>query len=93
MPRRSLTDRFCANAKVAEGQMQTDYYDEGRPGLTLRVSLRGSKTWSYVFPWAGRRARMSLGTYPTYMRASRVKNFLPDQHFFSSYGRERSPLH
>jgi len=63
MPRRALTDRFCASAKAAEGEVQTDYYDEGSPGLALRVSGR-SKTWSYLFPWSGKRARMTLGTYP-----------------------------
>jgi integrase len=63
MPRRALTDRFCASAKPAEGEVQTDYYDEGRPGLALRVSGR-SKTWTYFFTLAGKRHRMTLGTYP-----------------------------
>jgi len=63
MPRRALTDRFCASAKAAEGEVQTDYYDESSPGLALRVSGR-SKTWTYFFTWSGRRVRMTLGTYP-----------------------------
>jgi hypothetical protein len=32
MPRRALTDRFCAHGKAAEGEAQTDYFDEGRAG-------------------------------------------------------------
>src|SRR5262249_12416556 len=63
MPRRVLTDRFCQYAKVADGEVQTDYYDEGHPGLALRVSGR-SKTWNYFFTLGGRRVRMRLGTYP-----------------------------
>jgi hypothetical protein len=63
MPRRVLTDRFCQHAKAAEGEVQTDYYDEDRPGLALRVSAR-SKTWTYFFTCGGKRVRMKLGTYP-----------------------------
>jgi integrase len=63
MPRRVLTDRFCQHAKAAEGEVQTDYYDEDRPGLALRVSGR-SKTWTYFLSWGGKRVRMKLGTYP-----------------------------
>jgi integrase len=63
MPRRVLTDRFCQHAKAAEGEVQTDYYDEGQPGLALRVSGR-SKTWTYFFTLGDKRHRMRLGTYP-----------------------------
>jgi hypothetical protein len=64
MPRRALTDRFYAHAKAAEGQAQTDYFDEGQPGLALRVSRAGSKSWTYHFTLGGRRVRMTFGTYP-----------------------------
>jgi hypothetical protein len=30
MPRRMLTDRFCASAKLREGEAQTDYFDARR---------------------------------------------------------------
>ena len=62
MPRRMLTDRFCASAKPRDGDVQTDYFDEEVAGLSLRVS-GGRKAWSYVFTWGGRRVRMTLGTY------------------------------
>jgi integrase len=62
MPRRDLTDRFCAAAKPAEGDRQTDYFDK-RKGLALRVSDT-AKGWTYLFTWGGKRVRMSLGTYP-----------------------------
>ncbi|MHC2662552.1 tyrosine-type recombinase/integrase [Bradyrhizobium diazoefficiens] len=64
MPRRTLTDRFCIHAKAAEGEAQTDYFDEGHPGLALRVSRAGSKSWTYHFTLGGRRVRMTFGTYP-----------------------------
>lgn len=63
MPRRMLTDRFCASAKVREGEAQTDYFDESVAGLSLRVGA-GRKAWTYNFTWGGRRVRITLGTYP-----------------------------
>ena len=64
MPRRTLTDRFCAHAKAREGDVQTDYFDEQTPGLALRVGRSGLKSWTYHFTWAGKRARMTFGSYP-----------------------------
>jgi integrase len=64
MPRRALTDRFCAHAKAREGEAQTDYFDEAVPGLSLRVSRTTRKAWTYHFTWGGRRKRMTLGAYP-----------------------------
>lgn len=60
-----LTDRFIAGAKSGSAA-QADYFDEGTPGLALRVSSAGRKAWSFVFtsPKDGRRARLSLGSYP-----------------------------
>jgi len=49
MPRRALTDRFCLSAKATPGQIQTDYSDEARKGLALRVGSSGSKSWTYIF--------------------------------------------
>jgi integrase len=61
----SLTDRFVASAK-AVGAPQADYFDEGSPGLALRVSKGGRKTWTYIFtsPKDDRRARLTIGAYP-----------------------------
>jgi integrase len=64
MPKRELTDRFCMHAKAAEGQLQTDYFDASRKGLALRVTKDGTRTWTYLFTLAGRRVRMTFGTYP-----------------------------
>ena len=64
MPRIALTDRFCAKARSTEGQPQTDYFDTAVPGLALRVSASGRKSWTYMFTWSGQRKRLTLGTYP-----------------------------
>ena len=66
MPRVRLTDRFVAGIKAT--QWQIDYFDESQHarGLALRVSSRGRKTWTLIFssPRDGKRARVTLGTYP-----------------------------
>jgi integrase len=74
MPKRQLTDRFCAHAKVREGDVQTDYFDEETPGLALRVS-RTRKAWTYLYSTRnGRRRRFTFGTYPaTSLAAVRAK--------------------
>jgi integrase len=65
MPKVVLTDRFVAHAK-AQGVPQLDYFDENIPGLALRISSTGRKTWTFHFtaPGDGKRARLTLGTYP-----------------------------
>ena len=64
MPRIALTDRFCLGAKSKTPQ--TDYFDSNTPGLALRVSSAGYKSWTlhYTSPRTGKRTRYKLGTYP-----------------------------
>jgi integrase len=64
MPRLSLTDRFVAGAKSK--QIETDFFDDKVPGLSLRVTSSGHKAWSLIFtlPADNKRARMTLGGYP-----------------------------
>jgi integrase len=64
MPRRTLTDRFCSGSKARDGEMQTDYFDEKTPGLALRVSRSGLKSWTYHFTHVGKRNRLTFGNYP-----------------------------
>jgi hypothetical protein len=64
MPRRTLTDRFCSGVKAREAEVQTDYFDEKTPGLALRVSRSGLKSWTYHFTHAGKRNRLTFGNYP-----------------------------
>jgi integrase len=58
-----LTDRFCDRAKSTS--TQTDYFDETVSGLALRVSAQGVKTWTLHFGPSGKRARITLGRYPS----------------------------
>jgi integrase len=70
-----LTDRFCERAKPAQGQTQTDYFDEQASGLALRVAV-GHKAWSFHFtsPGDGKRARLTFGSYPaTSLGAARTR--------------------
>lgn len=65
MVRVTLTDRFVAHARPGPAG-RGEYFDAGTTGLALRVSEGGKKTWSLVFtaPKDGKRARLTLGTYP-----------------------------
>jgi hypothetical protein len=60
MPRVELTDRFVSGSKVG------DYFDAKHPGLNLRVTSKGIRSWFLVFtsPKDGKRARATLGRYP-----------------------------
>jgi integrase len=59
-----LTDRFISSLKAQD--KPTDYFDSKAKGLNLRVTPNGIKAWSVMFtsPKNGKRARLSLGTYP-----------------------------
>ena len=63
MPKRALTDAAVKRLKPpAAGQV--DVFDQGFPGLSLRISYGGGKSWAYFYRIGGRLRRMSLGTYP-----------------------------
>ena len=61
--RRLLTDRFCATAKVRDGDVQTDYFDTQVSGLALRVSQTGHRSWTFHYTLDKRR-RLTFGNYP-----------------------------
>jgi integrase len=59
-----LTDRFVAGAK-GDGSGQVEFFDAKTKGLSLRVSRKGVKSWSFSFTTSnGKRARLTLGSYP-----------------------------
>src|SRR5262245_66553433 len=64
MPKVEFSDRFIATLKPQE--TAADYFDTKARGLNLRVTPTGVKAWSIMFtsPRDGKRARLSLGTYP-----------------------------
>src|SRR5438034_6492377 len=60
MPTRALTVAAVARIKPpAAGQ--ADYFDKGFPGLALRVSYGGAKTWVYFYRLHGKLRRLTLG--------------------------------
>jgi integrase len=60
-----LTDRQVASARADEGQ-RLELWDAATPGLALRVTDQGRKTWIVRYRTAdGRQPRLTLGTYPT----------------------------
>jgi integrase len=65
MARVTITDRLALHAK-ANGALQVDYFDTKEPGLSLRVSPGGRKSWTFLHtrPSDGKRARITFGTYP-----------------------------
>jgi hypothetical protein len=72
MPKRQLTDRFCASAKARDGELQTDYFDTQVSGLALRVSKWGHKAWTLHYTLGGKRRRLTLGAYSQHTHLRRL---------------------
>jgi integrase len=63
MTRRHLTAAGLARIRPpAAGQV--DHFDAGYPGLALRVSYGGSRSWVYFYRWQGKQKRLTLGQWP-----------------------------
>ncbi len=63
MPKRALTAAAVERLKPpAEGQVE--HFDAGFPGLALRVSYGGGRSWVYFYRFHGKLRRLTLGTYP-----------------------------
>ena len=64
-----MTNRTLTAAAVerirAPSSGQTDHFDQGYPGLALRVSYGGSKSWVYFYRLFGKQKRMTLGRWPS----------------------------
>jgi len=64
MPTRALTVAAVARIKPPQ-QGQADYFDQGYPGLALRVSYGGAKSWIYFYRLrGGKLRRLTIGRYP-----------------------------
>jgi len=63
MPRLSLTAASVKRLKPPPKD-QVDYFDKGFPGLALRVSYGGGKSFVFFYRIGGKLRRMTLGTYP-----------------------------
>ena len=58
-----LTDAAVTRIK-SPAQGQIDYFDQQFPGLALRVSCGGRKTWTYSYRLRGKQRRLKLDIYP-----------------------------
>src|SRR5436309_5198459 len=58
-----LTDRTVKQL-VPPAQGRVEVFDAKTPGLAVRVSAGGRKTWTFVWHRNGRVRRLALGTYP-----------------------------
>jgi integrase len=63
LPRRALTAASVERIKPPT-KGQVDHFDKGFPGLALRVSYGGGKSWAFFYRTGGKLRRMSLSTYP-----------------------------
>jgi integrase len=63
MPTKKLTDLFVERAKPpTRGRLE--YFDASFPGLALRVTANGRKSWSMFYRSGGRLRRFTIGAYP-----------------------------
>lgn len=67
VPTLNLTPRAVAAIKAGD---RADHCDVVVPGLSLRVSARGVKTWSVLYRFNGRNRRLTLGRFPEVSVAS-----------------------
>ena len=63
MPKRNLNATVVERLKPpAKGQ--EDNFDKGYPGLALRISYGGRKSWVFFYRLRGKQRRMKLGSWP-----------------------------
>ena len=63
MVKKVLTDAAVKRLKAPD-EGQVEIFDQGYPGLALRLSYGGRKAWTYFYRHNGKLKRMALGTYP-----------------------------
>lgn len=63
MARERLTDKRVS-AMRAPASGRREIHDKVRTGLSLRITDKGAKTWSVLYRFKGKLARVTLGAYP-----------------------------
>lgn len=63
--REEFTAHYLRNLS-SKGEAQTECWDAHTAGLSIRVTKAGKKTWTFTYtsPRDGKRARISMGTFP-----------------------------
>ena len=67
MPRGSakhLTDPGIGKMSKAKKGKRVERFDAGAPGLALRITEKGVKSWSVYYRLDGKHQRLTLGTWP-----------------------------
>jgi integrase len=64
MPCANLTCKLVDNVALPIGRKSVEYFDHRMPGLVLRVSARGTKSWNAIYRHHGRARRLTIGPYP-----------------------------
>lgn len=64
MPKHKVITKAAADRIKPPKEGQVDHFDSSLPGLTLRVSRSGRKTWTFLYRHAGKLKRMTLGVFP-----------------------------
>src|SRR5260370_36273392 len=68
LPTKKLTDLFVERVSApAKGRIE--YFDASFPGLALRVTDKGAKSWCVFYRLNGRLRRFTIGSYPQVMPA------------------------
>lgn len=60
---RTLTAAAVARIKSPQ-RGQTDHFDKGYPGLALRLSYGGARSWVFFYRLHGTQRRLTLGRFP-----------------------------
>ena len=63
MPKRALTAAAVERLKPPVSG-QTEHFDKGYPGLAIRISYGGGRSWVYFYRLHGKQRRLTLGTFP-----------------------------
>ena len=64
MPRVNLTHKIVEATPLPLGRKSVDYFDRRMPGLVLRVSAGGTKSWNAVYRHHGRARRLTSDAIP-----------------------------
>jgi integrase len=69
LPRKVLTDLYVEKLKPTHGR-RVEIFDGTFPGLALRVSESGRKSWSLFYRRHGKQHRYTIGAYPQFKPAA-----------------------
>jgi integrase len=64
MPILPLTARTVATLRAPSDKPRIEYFDAEVPGLSLRITSDGVKTWTLLYRHHGRKRRLTLGRFP-----------------------------